>query len=334
MGALVAPFPFVDMLFKRRLFVALAAALPLASFADTWPTRPVHIVVPAPPGSSLDVVARLLAEQLKDRWHQAVVVDNKAGAGGMLGVDQAAKAPADGHTIAVGFNGPIAFAPFMYRKMPYDPAKDLVPVVMTTLQANVLAVTATLPVKTPQEFIAYAKQKAGKLNYASVGQGSSSHLTMELLLSEAGVQATHVPYNGSPPAGLSVASGETDALVAAAPALLPLAKAGKVRLIATTGTHRMDSLKELPTLAESGYPGVVSLIWNGLFVRTGTPDEVVRKINADVNAALKEPSVKAALDAQGLQPGGGTPAEFKAQVASDTQRWGAILNKIGLKLDQ
>jgi tripartite-type tricarboxylate transporter receptor subunit TctC len=319
---------------KRRLLVALAAALPLAAFAQAWPTRPVHIVVPAPPGSSLDVVARLLGDKLKDRWGQAVVVDNKAGAGGMLGVDQAAKAAPDGYTLAVGYNGPIAFAPFLYRHMPYDPAKDLVPVVMTTLQANVLAVTAALPVKTPQEFVAYAKQKAGKLNYASVGQGSSSHLTMELLLSEAGLQATHVPYSGSPPAGLSVAAGETDALVAAAPALLPLVKSGKVRLIATTGAHRMESLKDLPTLAESGYPDVVSLIWNGLFVRAGTPDDIVQKINADVNAVLREPAVKAAFDAQGLQPGGGSPADFKAQVASDTRRWGAIITKIGLKLDQ
>ncbi len=326
------------MLNRRLLLLAsalCAAALPLAARAEApWPTHPVKIVVPAPAGSSLDVVARLLADKLKDRWGQPVVVDNKAGAGGMLGVDVAAKAPADGHTIAVGFNGPIAFAPFMYRKMPYDPAKDLTPVVMTTLQANVLAVNAALPVKTPQDFVTWLKGKGGKANYASVGQGSSSHLTMELLLAEAGAQATHVPFNGSPPAGLSVASGETDALVAAAPALLPLAKGGKVRLIATTGRQRMESLKDLPTLAESGLPGVESLIWNGLFVAAGTPEAVVNKINADVNAVLHEPAVKSVFDAQGLQPGGGSVADFRQVVANDTRRWGAIIQKIGLKLDQ
>jgi tripartite-type tricarboxylate transporter receptor subunit TctC len=320
---------------NRRLLLALAAALPFAAPAETaWPSRPVHIVVPAPPGSSLDVIARLLADKLKDRWGQPVVVDNKAGAGGMLGVDVAAKAPPDGHTIAVGFNGPIAFAPFMYRKMPYDPAKDLLPVVMTTLQANVLAVHAALPVKTPQEFVAFAKRKPGGLNFASVGQGSSSHLTMELLLAEAGAQGTHVPFAGSPPAGMSVASGETDAVVAAAPALLPLAKSGKLRLIATTGKQRMESLKELPTLAESGLPNVESLIWNGLFVAAGTPDAVVQKINADVNAVLHDPAVKASFEAQGLAAGGGSVADFRSVVANDTKRWGAVIQKIGLKLEQ
>jgi len=318
----------------RRLLLALAAALPLAAQAQaSWPTQPVKIVVPAPAGSSLDVVARLLADKLKDRWAQPVVVENKAGAGGMLGVDVAAKAAPDGHTIAVGFNGPIAFAPFMYRKMPYDPAKDLSPVVMTTLQANVVAVNAALPVKTPQELVALAKQKAGKFNFASIGQGSSSHLTMELLLAEAGAQGTHVPFNGSPPAAMSVAAGETDALVAAAPALLPLARSGKLRLIAVTGRQRMESLKELPTLAESGLPNVESLIWNGLFVAAGTPDAVVQKINADVNAVLADPGVKATLEAQGLSAGGGSVADFRQVVAQDTRRWGAIIQKIGLKLD-
>lgn len=322
---------------RRLLSLALAAALPWAVPAahaqSPWPHRPVHIVVPAPAGSSLDVVARLLADKLKDRWQQPVIIDNKPGAGGMLGVDAAAKAKDEGHTLAVGFNGPIAFAPFMYRKMPYDPAKDLLPVVMTTLQPNVLAVNAALPIHTPQEFVAYAKRRNGKLNYASVGLGSSSHLTMELLLSEAGASATHVPYSGSPPAGLSVASGETDALIAAAPALLPLSKGGKVRLIAVTGRERLPSLKELPTLVESGLPKVESLIWNGLFVAAGTPEGVLQKINADVNAVLADPAVKAALDAQGLSAGGGTVGEFRQLVAADTQRWGAIIKRINLQLD-
>lgn len=324
------------MPFLRRSLLALALAAPtLAAFAQSpaWPTRPVRVVVPAPAGSSLDVVARLLGDKLKDRWGQPVVIENKPGAGGMLGVDVAAKAAPDGHVIAVGFNGPIAFAPFMYRKMPYDPAKDLAPVVMTTLQPNVLAVNAALPVKTPQEFVAHARQRGGKLNFASVGLGSSSHLTMELLLAEAGAQGTHIPYSGSPPAGLSVGSGETDALIAAAPALLPLARSGKVRLIAVTGRERMATLKELPTLVESGLPRVESLIWNGLFVAAGTPDAVIQKINADVNAVLAEPTVQAALDGQGLAAGGGSVAAFRQVVATDTQRWGAIIQRIKLQLD-
>lgn len=322
------------MSLSRRLILAAAIALPGAVSAQAaWPSRPVHLVVPAPGGSSLDVVARLLAERLKDRWGQPVVVDNKPGAGGMLGVDVAAKARDGGHTIAVGFNGPISFAPFMYRKTLYDPAKDLSPVVMTTLQPNVLAVNAALPVRTPKEFVAFAKQRAGKLNYASVGLGSSSHLTMELLLSEAGAQGTHVPFNGSPPAALSVAGGETDALVAAAPALLPLVKSGKLRLIATTGRERPASLKDLPTLVESGLPQVESMIWNGLFVAAGTPENVVQKINVDVNEVLREPAVKSAIEAQGLGVAGGTVGEFRQTLALDAQRWGTIIRRIGLQLD-
>jgi tripartite-type tricarboxylate transporter receptor subunit TctC len=320
-----------------RRSLALAAALlalaPLAS-AQVWPTKPVRIVVPAPAGSSLDLVARLLGDKLKTRWGQPVVVENKPGAGGMLGMDVAAKAPADGTTIAVGFNGPIAFAPFMYRKMPYDPAKDLVPVVMTTSQPNVLAVHAALPVKSVKEFIAWARQQDGKVNYASIGQGSSSHLTMELFLAEAGITATHVPYNGSPPAGLSVAQGDTDALFAVAPALLPLQRSGKVRFLAVTSLQRPQSLRDVPTMAEAGLPGVESLAWNGLFVPAGTPDAVVQKINADVNEALHDPSVRSALDVQGLTAVGGTPAEFRKTVDADTRRWGAIIDKIGLKLEQ
>jgi tripartite-type tricarboxylate transporter receptor subunit TctC len=186
----------------RRLFLvaALMASAMSLTHAQSWPSKPVRIVVPAPAGSSLDIVARLLGDKLKDRWGQPVVIENKPGAGGMLGVDLAAKAAPDGHTLAVGFNGPIAFAPFLYRKMAYDPAKDLVPVIMTTSQPNVLAVNAAVPARNVKEFVDWAKSRGGKLNYSSLGMGSSAHLTMELFLAESGATGTHVPFNGSPPA--------------------------------------------------------------------------------------------------------------------------------------
>lgn len=322
---------------RRTLLVALAAALPLfapaARAQGGWPTKPVHIVVPAPAGSSLDIIARLLGEKLKDRWGQPVVIDNKPGAGGMLGVDVAAKAAPDGHTIAIGFNGPIAFAPFMYRRMPYDPAKDLVPVVMTTSQPNVLAVNAQLPVKTTQEFLAWTKERGGRMNYSSLGIGSSSHLTMELLLAQTGLQGTHVPYNGSPPAALAVAQGEADATFTTAPALLNHVKAGKIRLLAVSSSQVPESLKQLPSLADAGVKDVESLAWNGLFVPTGTPATVVQQINADVNAALGDAQVRQVMDNQGLTVVGGTPADFRKVVDADTRRWGAIIRKIGLQLD-
>ncbi len=320
----------------RRLFLIAAAmgcVRPIA-MAQDWPTKPVRIVVPAPAGSSLDIIARLLADKLKDRWGQSVVVENKPGAGGMLGVDVAAKAAPDGHTLAVGFNGPIAFAPFLYRKMPYDPAKDLLPVVMTTSQPNVLAVGAAVPATTVKEFVDWARSRGGKLNYSSLGMGSSAHLTMELFLAETGVTGTHVPFNGSPPAAMAVAQGEADATFMVAPALLAHVRAGKVRLLAVSSAQRPDSLKDLPTLADAGWPNVESLAWNGLFTAAGTPDAVVQKINADVNATLQDAAIKAALDAQGLTPVGGSAEDFRRQVDADMRRWGAIITKIGLKLDQ
>jgi len=253
----------------------------------------------------------------------------------MLGVDVAAKAAPDGHTIAIGFNGPIAFAPFMYRKVPYDPAKDLVPVVMTTSQPNVLAVNAAnVPVHSVKEFIDWAKAKGGKMNYSSLGNGSSAHLTMELSLAEAGITATHIPFNGSPPAAMAVAQGEADATFMVAPALLAHVQSGKVRLLAVSSVQRPDSLKDLPTLADGGLKNVDSLAWNGLFVPTGTPDAVVQKINADVNAALADAAVKDTLGKQGLTPVGGSVAQFREAVQADTKRWGAIISRIGLKIDQ
>ena len=322
---------------SRRRQILLAAALACTAstaFAQAWPAKPVRVVVPAPAGSSLDIVARLLGDKLKDRWGQPVVVENKPGAGGMLGVDVAAKAAPDGYTLAVGFNGPIAFAPFLYRKMPYDPAKDLMPVVMTTSQPNVLAIGTGVPANNVKEFVDWARGRAGKLNYSSLGMGSSAHLTMELFLAEAGASGTHVPFNGSPPAAMAVAQGEADATFMVAPALLAHVRAGKVRLLAVSSAQRPDSLKELPTLAEAGFPNVESLAWNGLFTAAGTPEAVVQKINADVNSVLQDASVRAAFDAQGLTPVGGSAADFRRQVDADMKRWGAIINKIGIKLDQ
>ncbi len=321
---------------QRRTLIATAllALACNAAQAQAWPNKPVRMIVPAPAGSSLDIIVRLLGEKLKDRWGQAWLVENKPGAGGMLGMDVVAKAAPDGHTLGIGFNGPVAFAPFLYRKMPYDPAKDLMPVVMTTSQPNVLAVNAEkVPARTVAEFIAWAKAQGGRVNYSSLGNGSSAHLTMELFLTEVGVQATHIPFNGSPPAAMAVAQGEADATFMVAPALLAHVRSGKVRLLAVSSSQRPDSLKDLPTLAEAGAKGVESLAWNGLFAPAGTPDSVLQRINADVNAALQDAGIKAAMDAQGLTVVGGSVADFKRVVEADTQRWGAIITRLGLKLD-
>jgi tripartite-type tricarboxylate transporter receptor subunit TctC len=321
---------------QRRQWITatlLALAASTASAQGSWPTRTVRIVVPTGPGSSLDLIARSMGDRLAARWGQAVVIENKPGAGGMLGLDVAAKAT-DGHTMAIGFNGPIAFAPFLYRKMPYDPAKDLLPVIMTTSQPNVLAVSVDkVPAKTVEEFVAWAKAQNGKMNYSSLGNGSSAHLTMELFLSEAGIQATHVPFNGSPPAAMAVAQGEADATFMVAPALLPHVRNNKVRMLAVSSAQRPDGLKDLPTLADSGYKNVESLAWNGLFMPAGTPDAVLQKINADANAVLQDPAVRQALSAQGLSVVGGGSADFQHVIEADVQRWGPVIKKIGVQLN-
>ncbi|CAN5376392.1 tripartite tricarboxylate transporter substrate binding protein [soil metagenome] len=319
---------------KRMTAIALACTFSVGAMAQSsWPSKPVKVEVPAPAGSSLDIIVRILGEKLKDRWQQPVVVDNRAGAGGMLGMDVVAKAPPDGYTLGIGFNGPIAFGPYMYKKMPYDPAKDLIPVVLTTVQPNVLAVPINNPANTLPEFVAWAKSQGDKVSYGSVGNGSSSHLTMELFKSVAGFNAVHVPYSGSPPAGTSLAAGETQALFAVAPALIPLIQGNRVKLIGITSLKRDESMKELATIAESGYPGFEALAWNGLFAPAGTPPDIVARINADVDAVLKDPSVKEALLKQGLITGGGTPASFKSFIDSEGTKWGAIIKKVGISID-
>jgi tripartite-type tricarboxylate transporter receptor subunit TctC len=320
----------------RRSLITAAAALCFAApgAAQTpWPTKPVKIVVPTGPGSSLDLIVRAMSEKLGTRWAQPVIVENKPGAGGMLGMDVVAKAT-DGHTLGIGFNGPIAFAPFLYRKMPYDPAKDLLPVVMTTSQPNVLAVNADkVGAKTVAEFVTWAKAQGGKVNYSSLGNGSSAHLTMELFLAESGIKATHIPFNGSPPAAMAVAQGEADATFMVAPALLPHVKNNKVRLLAVSSAQRPESLKDLPTLAAAGYPNVESLAWNGLFASPGTPEAVVSRISADVNEALRDAAVRGALETQGLTVVGGTAADFKRVIDGDVKRWGPVIERLGVKLD-
>jgi tripartite-type tricarboxylate transporter receptor subunit TctC len=320
----------------RRSLITAAALCGLAApvlAQNAWPNKPVKIVVPTGPGSSLDLIVRAMSEKLGARWGQPVVVENKPGAGGMLGLDVVAKAT-DGHTLGIGFNGPIAFAPFLYRKMPYDPAKDLLPVVMTTSQANVLAVNADkVPAKTVAEFVTWAKAQGGKVNYSSLGNGSSAHLTMELFLAESGVKATHIPFNGSPPAAMAVAQGEADATFMVAPALLPHVKNNKVRLLAVSSAQRPESLKDVPTLAAAGYPNVESLAWNGLFASPGTPEAVVSRINADVNEVLKDAAVKGALDTQGLTVVGGSASDFKRVIDGDVKRWGPVIDRLGVKLD-
>jgi len=320
---------------RIRRFLALAAAgLALAAppaHAQAWPDKPVRILVPAPAGSSLDVLARAIGEKLKDKFGQPVVVDNKPAAGGTVATAETARAPADGSVILLGFNGPLATGPLI-QKAPYDVQKDLAPVIITSSQPNVLAVNAELPVKTLSDLVAWAKANPGKLNYASVGNGSSSHLNAELLKAMAGIDAVHVPFNGSPPAVLSTVQGETQMIFAVMQPLQAQIQAGKLRAIAVTTPKRFPLLPELPAIAET-YPGFEALAWNGLVVPAGTPPATIQKINAEVGAILKDPEIVKKMNGFGFDLVGGTPADFGALIKGEADRWTPVVRKLGIKVD-
>ena len=320
-----------------RILAAVGAAIAAlavgAAHGETWPDKPIKFVVAAPAGSSIDVLARTIGERLKDRLGQPIVVENRPAAGGTAATDFVAKSPPDGYTMLMSFNGPLAFGPHLYTKLPYDPQKDLVPVIITSSQPNVLAVTATLPVHSVKELVAYARASPGKLNFASVGNGSSSHLTMELLKSTAGIDIVHVPFNGSPPAVTATVQGETQMIFAVMQPLQAQIQAGRLRALAVTTKTRFPLLPDLPTVAEQGFPGFEALAWNGVLVPGATPKPVVQRLSTEINAILKDASVKSALNLQGFELIGGTPEDFANLIKSESDKWAPVIAKTGAKID-
>jgi tripartite-type tricarboxylate transporter receptor subunit TctC len=311
--------------------VALLAAL--RADAQTWPDKPIKFIVAAPSGSSIDVLARAIADKLKSRLGQPIIVEDRPAAGGTVATDFVAKSAPDGDTMLMSFNGPLAFGPHLYSKLPYDPQKDFAPVIITSSQPNVLVVTAALPVKSVKELVSYAKANPGKLNFASVGNGSSSHLTMELLKSIAGLDIVHVPFNGSPPAVTATIQGETQMMFAVMQPLQAQIQAGRLRALAVTTATRFPLLPDLPTIAESGYPGFEALAWNGVLVPAGTPRPIVQRLNVEINAILRDPGVRSALNAQGFELIGGTPEDFATLIKAESDKWAPLIRKTGAKID-
>jgi len=314
---------------------ALLAALIATGVAEAqgWPDRALRFVVSAPAGSSLDVIARVVGERLRNTLGQPVVADNRPAAGGTVAADIVAKSPADGYTLLISFNGPLAFGPHLYAKLPYDPSKDLAPVSITSSQPNVLAVHAALPVTSVKALVAYAKARPAKLNYASVGNGSSSQLTMELLKATAGIDIVHVPFNGSPPAVTATAQGDTQMLFAVMQPLQAQINAGRLRAIAVTTAKRFPLLHDIPTVAEAGYPGFEALAWNGILVAAGTPRPIIRRLNTEINAILGDPTAKSALNAQGFDLVGGTPEDFAKLIRSESEKWAPVIRRTGVRID-
>lgn len=323
---------------KRRTLLAASAfaagATPFALRAQSaWPSKPIRMILTAPPGSSIDVLGRLVADGLRDRLGQPVVAENRAQAGGTIGTDAVAKADRDGYTIGLSFTGPLALAPFLYSRLPYDPARDLAPIVLVGTAPNLLAVNAGLPVKSLAEFLDYTKKRPGQLNYASVGNGSSSHLAMEMLKAQAGLFIVHIPYNGSPPAVNATAAGDVHAIMSNPTSLMPLIRAGRIRALAVTGRTRWSGMPELPALAESGFPQFEAVAWNGFVAPAGTPSDVIDRLNREINAILAQPDVKARAQSAGWEVAGGTPAAFDAYMKAERERWAPIVKRSGAKLD-
>jgi len=319
---------------RRQLLAAAVSLLATAPLrAQGWPEKPIRLILTAPPGSSIDVLGRLIAEQLRERLGVPVIAENRPQAGGTVGTDAVAKATPDGNTIGLSFTGPLATAQLLNPKLPYSPARDLAPVVLVGSAPNILAASSGLPVKSFAEFIAYVRARPGQLNYASVGNGSASHLAMELLKSAAGLYIVHIPFNGAPPAVQATAAGDVQMVMSNPTSLLPMIQAGRVRPLAVTSLERWAPMKELPSIAESGFPGFEAIAWNGIVAPAGTPRDAIARLNLEVNAILKLPQVRPKIEAAGWNAVGGTPEAFAAFMEFERNRWQPVIRRSGARLD-
>jgi tripartite-type tricarboxylate transporter receptor subunit TctC len=316
----------------KALIVASIAATSMGVGAQTWPTQPVRFVVPTTAGSSVDVVARLVAEKLGGLIGQTVIVDDKGGAGGTIGADAVVKAR-DGHTFLLGYNGPITVAPALFAKLPYDPQRDLTPIVLAVTQPNVLAVRADLGVDSVQGLVALAKSRPDRIDYASVGNGSLSHLAMELLKMRSEASLLHIPFTGGPAAVLALGRGDVQVLFSALSNVQPLVREGKAKLLAVSNAKRSAALPDLPTVAEEGYPGFDATTWNGFLAPANTPKEVILKLNQTINQVLEMPEVKQKLLAGGAEIAGGTPEQFGDLLRNETAAWAEVIKRSGIKAD-
>ena len=316
---------------------ALAAVVLLASagsvLAQEWsPSKPVRIVVPIV-GSTNDVLARLVAPELQKAIGQTVIVENKGGAGGNIGANEVAKAPPDGHTLLIGFNGPIAINKTLFANLPYDPQKDLAPITLMVTAAQFLVVHPSVPAKNVAELVALAKTDPKALSYGSVSVGSASHLTMEMLKSAAGVNLTHVPYKGAGPAVADLIGGQIQAAFLVPGNISQFAKDGRARLLASTGPRRFASTPDVPTMVEQGYPGFVALSWIGFLAPGGTPQPVIDRYHKEIVRIIQTPEIRAKLEAMEFELVASTPKYFADWIGSEIVRWGNVIKATGTKAE-
>jgi len=305
-----------------------------AAIAKDWPTQPIRIVLPYPPGGASDVTARLLGMKMGQAWETTVVIENRPGANGIIANEAAAKSPADGYTILMANLGPNAINPAVYAKLPYDTAKDFAPVILTTIVPLVIVTAADSPAKSLAQLIALAKEKPGQVTFGSAGNGAGSHLAGELLAVTTGAKMLHVPYKGDAPAITDVMGGQLTIALPTALAGVPHVKSGKLRALAVTSSKRIASLPDVPTVNEAlGISGYEAVSWGGLMVPTGTPAAVIAKINAETNKALQMPDVKVKLMALGAEIVGGTPEAFDTFLRAELIKWKKVAEGAKIHLE-
>jgi len=311
----------------KCLALVLALAVPLAASrarADDYPSHPIKLIVPYAPGGGADAVARIVAKRVSETIGQPVVIENRGGAGSIIGTEDVHKADPDGYTLLLGQSGPISINPAVYKDLPYDPEKDFAPITMTTAYPYILVVNAKLPVKTLQDFVAMVKAKPGEFNYGTTGVGAANHLVTELFSSKAGLKMVHVPYRGTALAVADLLAGQVTMVFADPVSALPHMQAGTLRALAVTSKERSAVAPDVPTVAESGYPDFDAIAWHGILAPAKTPPPIVAKLHDQIIAALKDPPTKALLEAQAMTTVGDTPEQFAAFIKQDIAVWKAV----------
>jgi tripartite-type tricarboxylate transporter receptor subunit TctC len=321
------------MVVRVTLSALMLASAPLCAGAQSFPSKPIRLIVAFPAGGATDLVARAMAQRLTDRWHQQVIVDNRSGAGGVIGTELASRAPADGYTVLFGSSSTFATGPVLQPKLPYHPQRDFAPISLTTLIPNIIVAHASVPVTSVKELIEYAKSKPQQLSYASNGNGTASHIAGELLRHRGGFTWIHVPYKGAGPAITDVVGGHVQFLIGAISTSLPYVRAGKIRGIAVTGLQRSSAVPELPTVAESGFPGFQVVQWFGLLAPAKTPAPIIKQFNAAVVEMYRDAQFSERFKRQGLEPSTTTPEEFAEFIGNEISMWTKVFKDVGISLN-
>jgi tripartite-type tricarboxylate transporter receptor subunit TctC len=322
----------LTFLARCAITLALLACTAVAG-AQTYPTKPLRMVVPFAPGGPNDILGRMIAQKLTEAWGQTVLVENRGGAGGTVGLEAASRLPGDGYALAMGGSSNLAVAPSLYAKLPYDPVRDFTPVINVAIVPYALAVNPTVPAKNVKDLIVIAGKKPGNLSYGSSGMGSMSSLAAEMLKSMSKTDIVHVPYKGTAPALTDVVSGQIDLMLADLAVIQPHANTGRLRVIGVTGSKRSGAAKDIPTLAESGLPGYELSPWFGVVAPAGVPKEIVTRLNAAIGGSLKSADMQQRLGVLGYEPLGGTAEQFAATIKTDIGKYARIVKDAGIKAD-